>query len=435
MPMNAEQIEEMKSLIGVARKRPLNFGLCIGKQPEGTVLEMHRVKNPETLGLLAKKSGETGKIAVGTLAVKGKIVTLSCAEDPPAGLAKRTKQFLKFFDLKMNVRVADTEGTVLDEDVDDDGGPEEADAAAVDMATADGATEDGAAEEDAIHPDQLKWESSRGPFAAAVAKAAERGTGPVDKIAAVWNFALGKADAGEFSAALGALRPLSDLLKAAAAQDGGAVPPAAAPVDPDVARWAAAKELLGPMIAAALQSGGAAAERIGAAWNLALARAAAGEIQTALKAAQTLAAALRQMSGAATGPLDRLEKLRGEWQAVRDAAARDVARLKTAIMDFYDGFPGIEQDLQAAQRRLDTIVATLGPELDQQLARVVAETDAARRKPLIDAARNTVRGHAVFVTSDPVFKEIDGNEILPSTVIADPIRRKLAEVSALISTL
>jgi hypothetical protein len=421
MPMNPEHIEAMKALLAVARKRPLNFGLCIGKQPEGTILEMHRTKNPDALGLLAKKSGETGRIAIGTLEVKGKIVTLSCAEDPPAGLAKRTKQFFKFVDMKMNVRVADAEGNVLDEDVDDD---EAQEAEAQDV--------------DAVDANQLKWESSRGAFAGAVAKAAERGTGPVDKISAVWNFAVGKADAGDFAAALGALRPLSDLLKAAA-QDAGTVAPTSAadptPVDPDAARWASAKEMLAPMVAAALQSGGAAADKINAAWNLALTRAAAGDIQTALKASETLATALRQMSGAAPVPLDRLEKLRGEWQAVRDTAARDVDRLKTAITDFYDGFPGVEQDLMAAQKRLDTIFATLGPELDQQLAQVIAETDATRRKPLIDTARNTVRGHAAYVIGDPVFKEIDGNEILPSIVVADPIRRKLAEVSALISTL
>jgi hypothetical protein len=433
MPMNPEQIEAMKALIAVARKRPLNFGLCIGKQPEGTILEMHRTKNPDALGLLAKKSGETGRIAIGTLEVKGKIVTLSCAEDPPAGLAKRTKQFFKFVDMKMNVRVADAEGNVLDEDVDDDGGPDEAGAAADDEAQ-EAETQD----VDAVDANQLKWESSRGAFAGAVAKAAERGIGPVDKISAVWNFAVGKADAGDFSAALGALRPLSDLLKAAA-QDAGTVAPTSAsdptPVDPDAARWASAKEMLAPMVAAAIESGGAAADKINAAWNLALTRAAAGDIQTALKASQTLATALRQMSGAAPVPLDRLEKLRGEWQAVRDTAARDVDRLKTAITDFYDGFPGVEQDLMAAQKRLDTIFATLGPELDQQLAQVIAEPDATRRKPLIDTARNTVRGHAAYVMGDPVFKEIDGNEILPSIVVADPIRRKLAEVSALISTL
>jgi hypothetical protein len=120
MPLDKAQAEELKSLVAVARKRPLNFGLCVGKQPEGTILELHRVKSPEILGRLAKKSGETAKIAFGTLEVKGKRMTLNCAEDPPPGLAKRTKMFLKSLDMKMAVIIADAEGNILEQEIDEE---------------------------------------------------------------------------------------------------------------------------------------------------------------------------------------------------------------------------------------------------------------------------------------------------------------------------
>lgn len=428
MPMDPEQIDAMKSWLAVARKQPMNFGLCIGKQPQSTVLVMHRTKNPDSLGLQAKKEGDTGRIAVGTLEVQGKVLTLRCEGDPPAGLAKRTKQFLKSVDLKMNVCVADADGNILEEDREEDDDPGEPDAAG--DGAAPGTEQPGDAPADA---DQLKWDAARGRFAAAVASAVQRGTGAVDKISAVWNFAVGKADTGNFAAALSALRPLGELLQAAAAP--AMAEPAPSAADPDAARWAAAKEVLAPLVAAALQAGGPGSDRIGAAWTLALTRADAGDVQTALKASQALVAALRQLSGPVTGSLNRLAQLRGEWLVVRAAAVRGVGRLKQAIVDLYDGFPGVEQDLAAAQMRLDAIFATLGPDLDNQLARVIAETDATRRAPLVDAARSTLRAHAAFVMGDPVFKEIDGNEVMPSIWVADPIRQKLAEVTATISSL
>lgn len=120
MPLDADQIEELKALIAVARKRDVNFGLCLGKKPEGTVLELHRLKAPDILARTAKKAGETTKVASGTLSVKGKVMTLMCAEDPPKGSAKMAKLFLKGIGLKMAVRIADASGTLLEEDIDED---------------------------------------------------------------------------------------------------------------------------------------------------------------------------------------------------------------------------------------------------------------------------------------------------------------------------
>ncbi len=123
MPMSAEDLEELKALFGVAKKRPLNFAICMGKKPEDTIFVMHRIKGPDILGRQAKKDGDTPKVAFGVIEVKGKKALLTCQSDIPAGIAKATKKFLTGNKMALKISVLDGGGNLAE----DDGDPEEGD--------------------------------------------------------------------------------------------------------------------------------------------------------------------------------------------------------------------------------------------------------------------------------------------------------------------
>ena len=44
MPLDQNQLDELKSELNVARKRDLNFVICLGKKPDATVMKTHRIK-------------------------------------------------------------------------------------------------------------------------------------------------------------------------------------------------------------------------------------------------------------------------------------------------------------------------------------------------------------------------------------------------------
>ncbi len=120
MPMTPDELSELKSLIAAARKKPLNFGLCIGKKPDSLIFYLHRKKSPDILMRLAKKAGDTSKVAMGTASVSGKKLTLTIIGDPPSGMAKRTKVFLSAIKMPFKVELLNESGGLIESDGDDD---------------------------------------------------------------------------------------------------------------------------------------------------------------------------------------------------------------------------------------------------------------------------------------------------------------------------
>lgn len=101
------QIDDLKTMIAVARKRVLNFGLCVGGDAESAVLLLHRTKVPDVLARKAKKAGGSSKVAYGTLRAQGKQLVLTCTEPPPAGTERRLKGLLRAVGVKMKVSLAE----------------------------------------------------------------------------------------------------------------------------------------------------------------------------------------------------------------------------------------------------------------------------------------------------------------------------------------
>lgn len=94
MPMSSSETDDLISMLKVARKQPINFGLCLASDPKQNAMFLHRTKSVDILMKSAKKAAGSSKTTQGTVDVSGKVVTLNCEIDPPAGIERSMKQFL-----------------------------------------------------------------------------------------------------------------------------------------------------------------------------------------------------------------------------------------------------------------------------------------------------------------------------------------------------
>lgn len=94
-------IKEIKAMIAVAKQKSVNVGICLGKTPDSLEIKMDRNRSPGALGRDAKAAGDTAKVAVGTMTVDSKTVTVMCEDKPPTGLDRQLKNFFKSIDIPM----------------------------------------------------------------------------------------------------------------------------------------------------------------------------------------------------------------------------------------------------------------------------------------------------------------------------------------------
>lgn len=192
--------DEIKSLIGVSRKRALNFGLCLGKKPDTSVILMHRMKSPDVLGRQAKQAGETNKVTYGTLETKGKKLYLTLEADMPAGLAQHGRKFFGSLGIKLSIVVLDSSGNTLESDLDDDDTGDES--------AADTGNE--------VDPNAAKWAAAKDQFEPRVNATLSSDQGDTSKLRTAWQYAISAADEGDYVTALKVLKGIAPLLVAGA---------------------------------------------------------------------------------------------------------------------------------------------------------------------------------------------------------------------------
>lgn len=279
MPLDAARLDEMRANIAIARKRPLAFGLCLGKAPETTVLVNHKMKDPEFLGRLAKKEGETTKVAFGMMSVEGKNLNFSCIGDVVPGLARKTKEMLKAAGLKFKVRILDAEGNVLEENGDEEDEEDEGDAGRPDAPSVAAAP----AQDDEPDPQKVKWVETKPRVEEALVKAGASASVDLSKARATWAVACTKAEADDYPGAMGAATEAVRQIALAVA--------AARTAADEAARWTAAAAKVAPVVASVAQSLAPEAKKIMAYWSFAQSKATAPvpDFAAALTAIATLA--------------------------------------------------------------------------------------------------------------------------------------------------
>ncbi|MEM7440203.1 MAG: hypothetical protein AAF393_11435 [Pseudomonadota bacterium] len=93
MAATTQKAADLKKLLNNARSGPINFGVCMGKTAETTILLLDRSKTPRSLGSSAKAMGETTKSFFGDVEVDGSRARFSCESDPPSGSIGILKKF------------------------------------------------------------------------------------------------------------------------------------------------------------------------------------------------------------------------------------------------------------------------------------------------------------------------------------------------------
>lgn len=105
MPTSADQIKDLKAMIALAKRKPVNIGICLGLSPEQTVVKLHRSRPPPSLERDAKSEGATPKAACGAIEISGKDVKFTCEGLPPPGIARQLKMYFKTIGILLNFDV------------------------------------------------------------------------------------------------------------------------------------------------------------------------------------------------------------------------------------------------------------------------------------------------------------------------------------------
>lgn len=111
---------ELKKILKKAAKDDVAFAFNPGKSEEETYFAMHILKSPSSLLKEAKSVGTGPKTAFGysRVATQEKEFRLTCEMVVP-GLAKKMKKYLKANKVSLNVVVMDSDGNILEADIEE----------------------------------------------------------------------------------------------------------------------------------------------------------------------------------------------------------------------------------------------------------------------------------------------------------------------------
>ena len=304
MPAKAVSTKELKDAIRLAKKREINFAVCLGKKSEGTVILTDRIKEAAALARQAKKEGETPKIASGKMTVDGREMQLTCESTPPSGMARKLREYFKnSVGLAMKVTLLSAGGDVLEAD----GEAEEEDAPEQAGETPDPRAQDWAQKRAELEPQVMKFVSSPANDAS--------------KVRAAWAVAIEAADQEQDYAH--ALRVAANIETMLAAEGGAPDEKGQAPL-PGQEKWQAARQKIEPHVLEALKLNTPQKAKIEAVWAFALGKADATppDFTAALKAFAPLSGLIAQARA------ERQTDAQAAAKARQDTVEEDVDQLK-----------------------------------------------------------------------------------------------------------
>lgn len=213
MLLDKGQMETLKSDLAVARHSELNFGICLGKKPETSVLLTDRKKDGDLLAKTARKMGETGRVYCGTIRWEGRDMFFDVADGdvPPGSFAKKVKAFLASAGVKANVLVLQNgESVPMEGDKDAAGAGEVKNANVVRDVAAPVAP---AAETEDEDPLKLKWLKKKALVEKALILVLKQGRGDPSKLREAWALAIERAGDGNFKGAIAVADKLAKVIR------------------------------------------------------------------------------------------------------------------------------------------------------------------------------------------------------------------------------
>ncbi|MEM6739231.1 MAG: hypothetical protein AAF646_03885 [Pseudomonadota bacterium] len=435
MPMEAEDLAEMESLIQVARKREVNYAICMGKNPEGTIFMLHRKKKAEILARLAKREGETAKLAYGTCQVKGKKIFLRAMEDPPPAMARQMKVFLKDNGIPFKVTILDANGNEIDNDG-DEGDNDDLDVLAGDGGQSGPSPDlDDIAQEELADPLQARWLALLGPLGKAYDAAMAQNPPSAAKLEAAWTMAREKAEAGDYKSALAVAKKLAPAL---ATVTGTPNVEDAAP-SPEAAKWSRIAAAIDPLYAAAMKTNPANATKLSAAWAMATEKAAAGDYTAAMTIVAKLKPALDAAAkgGGGDAPSGKtnivaFQKSRVLWASTRKKMHSEMQKLETAIANAVKEDPDLA-DIAGKVGALSTRLNVFDEDLEDILDKVTNAEDEAERAKLKETALAKIKAYQTALDED-FFKAVDSDNGFANVSVASAANASLASIAKAIAS-
>ena len=123
---------------------------------------------------------------------------------------------------------------------------------------------------------------------------------------------------------------------------------------------------------------------------------------------------------------------RREWGQARAHAVGELTRLKQILQDDYRDAADEQAALAAALQRVDATIAAIDEELTDRLDQVI-NAQPAQRAEVAAAAKAALMRIVNLVGSDQILQSIDGNELAPDMVVAEPLRARLQDIAASLS--
>ena len=134
---------------------------------------------------------------------------------------------------------------------------------------------------------------------------------------------------------------------------------------------------------------------------------------------------------AAPGPApDQIRKLRQDWATARSEAVRGIESLARTIEQEYRDEVDQRAQVAEATKKLRTLAAQLKDDLEKQLDEMLRTADAAARRNQVASAKTRLTEVLRVVAADPLMKEIDGNELMPSLRVVKPMQDSLRDIAA-----
>lgn len=130
---------------------------------------------------------------------------------------------------------------------------------------------------------------------------------------------------------------------------------------------------------------------------------------------------------------DKLAKVRREWAAARGEAVRGIEQLARAIEQEYRDEVDQRAQVAEATKKLRALAAQLKDDLEKQLDLVLNAADANARSSQLRTAKARLTEVLRVVATDPLMKELDGNELMPGLRVVKPMQDKLREIAAVLS--
>ncbi|WP_375175973.1 hypothetical protein [Pseudooceanicola sp.] len=445
MPMQEEDIDQLKALFPKARQRPVNFGLSLGKKPDGTVMILDLKKPPETLMRNAKKAGETPKVTCGTCEIAGKEMTLTCQADIPPGIAKTMKKFFTSIGAKFKVIVLDANGGTVETEGDEEDEQDQADAKGNDTDDQQDASNDNG--NDAEDPLAGRWTQVEGALTPVFQKfaAADQTKGPA--VAKAWQGAQAAAEKGDYKGALAVAAKLKQVVDAGSpdqkqAQSAPAEEPAQenpAAENPDAKKWGAVADGLAKLYMKAMANNPANRSQLEAAYAMAVEKADQGDFTAALTIAKRITPLLQAAATAeSTGteqeiPKDVVpfQKSRVLWQGTRQKMFAELKKLQDAIRSTVGNDPDLAEVVAEVGGLTDRL-SDFDGRLEDVLDQITNAPPGPEREALKKEALAIVKSYQAALQQD-FFSEVDTDNGFVNVAVASSATKSLDSIAKVLA--